>query len=343
MRRVLLSIPVFVLTALVTAQPTVSQTGTPARGVTAQADPLKLPNKDGSVKFAVLGDTGTGGSDQVAVGKQLMNFKSKFAFDFALLLGDNLYGSENPRDYNRKFELPYKPLLDAGVKFYAALGNHDDPNQRMYKQFNMNGERYYTFKPSLIAGVRFFALDSNYMDPKQLEWLEKELSGSGSDWKIAFFHHPMYASGMHGSDEILKQQLEPMFVKHGVNVVFTGHEHFYERIKPQKGIQHFVEGSSAKLRKGDINPRTGLTAFGYDAGYTFMLVEIDGNQMFFQAITERGQAIDSGVVVKNARNEVVGTTGQSATKPQAAPAKPAPAPAKPAPAPAKPAAPAPAK
>ena len=120
------------------------------------------------MKFAVLGDTGTGSSDQVAVGKQVAAFQAKFPFDFALLLGDNMYGGDSPSDYAKKFEIPYKALLDAGVKFYAALGNHDNPNQRMYKAFNMNGERYYTFKPSLTAGVRFFALDSNYMDPKQL-------------------------------------------------------------------------------------------------------------------------------------------------------------------------------
>ena len=305
MRRVLLSILLLALTGPLAAQD------------------LKLPNKDGSVKFAVLGDTGTGGSDQYAVGKQLMNFKPKFNFDFAIMLGDNLYGRESPRDYNRKFELPYKPLLDAKVKFYAALGNHDDPNQRMYKQFNMNGERYYTFKPSVNSNVRLFALDSNYMDPKQLEWLEKELAASGSDWKIPFFHHPMFASGMHGSDEILKGQLEPLFIKHGVNVVFMGHEHFYERIKPQKGIQYFVAGASAKLRKGDINPRTGLTAFGYDSGYTFMLVEIVGDELFFQTITERGQTIDSGVVKKGTDNKVVGTVGTAPKPAQNGAAKPA--------------------
>ena len=278
------------------------------------AQNLKLPMKDGSVKFAVLGDTGTGGSDQVAIGKMVATSRAKFPFEFALLLGDNLYGGENPRDYNKKFEAPYKALLDGGVKFYAALGNHDDPNQRLYKAFNMNGERYYTFKPSLTGGVRFFALDSNYMNPEQLAWLEKELGASGSDWKIAFFHHPLYASGMHGSDEILKSKLEPLFVKHGVNVVFTGHEHFYERIKPQKGIQYFVEGSSAKLRKGDINP-TGLTAFGYDSGFTFMLVEITGDELYFETLTERGQTIDSGVVRKSTtNNKVVGTVGTGPVK-----------------------------
>jgi len=90
------------------------------------------------------------------------------------LLGDNLYGSEDPDDCVDKFERPYKPLLDAGVKFYAALGNHDDPTQRLYRLFNMNGERFYSFKAPR-GSVRFFALDSNYMQPEQLKWLEKEL------------------------------------------------------------------------------------------------------------------------------------------------------------------------
>ena len=293
------------------------------------AQELKLPNKDGTTKFAVLGDTGTGGSDQVVVARQLTSFRVKFPFDFALLLGDNLYGSERPGDYNRKFEGPYKALLDAKVKFYAALGNHDDPSQRNYKLFNMNGERYYTFKPSLTSNVRFFALDSNYMDPTQLQWLEKELAGSGADWKIAFFHHPPYASGRHGSDEILRSHLEPLFVKYGVNVVLTGHEHFYERIKPQKGVQYFVMGNSAKLRRGDIDP-TGLTAVGYDEGYGFMLVEIDGDEMHFVTLNEQGKMVDSGVVRKAANdNRVIGTTGKPGAGTETGPAKPAPAAPKP--------------
>lgn len=306
MRRVLISILLIVLTGPLGAQD------------------LKLPARDGSLKFAVLGDTGTGGSDQWAVARQLTAFRPRFPFNFALLMGDNLYGSERPRDYSRKFEEPYKPLLDAGVKFHAALGNHDDPSQVNYKQFNMNGERYYSFKPSLNANVRFFALDSNYMDPKQMQWFEKELAGSGSDWKIAFFHHPPYASGMHGSDEILKSHLEPLFLKYGVNVVFTGHEHFYERIKPQKGVQYFVMGNSAKLRKGDIDP-TGLTAVGYDEGYAFMLVEIDGDELRFQTITDRGQTVDSGVVTKAPdTNRVIGTAGRPGPGTETGPAKPAP-------------------
>src|SRR4029453_12756205 len=211
------------------------------------------------------------------------------------MVGDNIYGGNAAKDYDKKFAIPYKPLLDGGIKFYAALGNHDDPSERYYKPFNMNGERYYSFKPA--DGVRFFALDSTYVDEKQLKWLDEQLKASGSKWKIAFFHHPPYSSGeTHGSDETLRTQLEPIFVKYGVNVVLTGHEHFYERIKPQKGIAYFITGSSAKLREGNISPQTELTAKGFDTGYTFMIVEIVGDDMYYQALTDTGKTVDSGTV-----------------------------------------------
>lgn len=279
MRRLLISILLLGLTA----------------SLPAQNQDLRLPMRDGSTRFAVIGDSGTGGDKQLEVARQLALYHQRFPFEFAIMLGDNLYGGERSRDYERKFERPYKPLLDAGVKFYAALGNHDDPNQRFYKPFNMDGERYHSFKPPK-ASVRFFAIDSNYVDQKQVEWLEKELAASGSDWKIPYFHHPIYSSGgRHGSNLVLREQLEPLFLKYGVDVVFSGHEHFYERLKPQNGISYFICGSSAKLRRGDI-AESNLTAKGYDDGYTFMLVEIVGDELFFQTITETGRTVDSGTV-----------------------------------------------
>jgi len=258
------------------------------------AQNLTVPISPGSVKFAVIGDSGTGDKHQLAVGQQLAATRAKFPFDFVIMMGDNLYGGNGAKDYEKKFATPYKPLLDGGVKFYAALGNHDDPSERFYKPFNMNGERYYSFKPA--DGVRFFALDSTYMDDRQLKWLDEQLAASGSEWKICFFHHPPYSSGeTHGSDETLRTQLEPIFVKYGVNVVFTGHEHFYERIKPQKGIAYFINGSSAKLREGNIST-TELTAKGFDTGYTFMIVEIVGDDMSYQVLTDTGKTVDSGKV-----------------------------------------------
>ena len=180
------------------------------------------------------------------------------------------------------------------MKFYAALGNHDDDGQTQYKLFNMDSKESYSFKPQ--HGVRFFAIDTNYVDAKQLEWLDKELAASGSDWKIVFFHHPLYSSGAtHGSADLQRGLLEPVFVKYSVNIAMMGHEHFYERIKPQKGVAYFVIGSSSKLRKGDLR-KSALTESGNDSDYAFMLVEIDRDEMYFQVINDKGMTIDTGSI-----------------------------------------------
>jgi len=260
------------------------------------AQDVSLPNQPDSLKFAIIGDSGTGSSSQYKVAETLIASRAKFPYEFVLMMGDNLYSGSGPKDYKKKFEEPYKALLDSGLKFYAALGNHDNTDERNYKPFNMGGQRYYTFKPK--NGVRVFALDTNYMDQPQLRWLETELKASGSDWKIVFFHHPLYSSGgTHGSDYQLRAQLEPLFLKHGVDAVFSGHEHFYERIKPQKGIYYFTSGGAAKLRDGDVK-KTELTAKSFDSGYHFMLIEVTKDTMYFQAITDQGKVVDSGALVR---------------------------------------------
>ncbi len=257
------------------------------------AQELTLPLKPDSVRFGVIGDSGTGETPQYDVGRQLAASHEKFPFTFVIMMGDNLYGSQRPPDYVTKFEAPYKILLDAKVAFYAALGNHDDPNQRLYTPFNMGGKRYYSFKK---GNVRFFALDSTYMDPIEVAWLEQELMSSGSDWKIAYFHHPLYSSGMHGSQTDLRAVIEPLFLKYGVDVVFSGHEHFYQRIKPQKGIYYFVSGAAGQLRKGDIKP-SDLTAAAFDSDQSFMLVEVSGKELSFQAISRTGRTVDKGTIL----------------------------------------------
>jgi len=271
----------------------------------ASTQELRLPVKGGSIRFAVIGDTGTASTAQYDIGKQMVAYRSKFPFDFVIMVGDNLYGgSASADDFKTKFEGPYAQLLGGKVKFYAALGNHDNPSERNYKDWNMDGQRYYTWRasPGGLAkigspGVRFFALDSNYMDKPQLDWVEAELKKSSSEWKIAFFHHPLYSSGKtHGSSLDLRQQLEPLFMKYGVTLVFSGHDHFYERIKVQNGIYYWVCGAGGSLRKGDIDRGTGLSDVGFDSDYSFMMVEIDGNDMYFQAVSRTGQTIDSGVV-----------------------------------------------
>jgi predicted phosphodiesterase len=258
-----------------------------------------FPLQANSVRLAVIGDMGTGEPPQADVALQMVRSRAVFPFEFVITLGDNLYNGSQPSDYEKDFAVPYKPLLDAGVPFYATLGNHDKTNERFDKPFNMNGANYYTYKK---GRVRFFALDSNYMDPKQTAWLEARLGDAGNgDWKICYFHHPLYSSAMqHGPDTDLRKVLEPLFVKYGVDVVFAGHDHVYERFLPQRGVYYFTEGASGSLREGNLT-RSALTAKGFDGDRSFMLVEITGDDLYFQAVSRTGLAVDSGVTRRTVR------------------------------------------
>ena len=260
----------------------------------AEAQTVTLPMKSGSVRFLVIGDAGTGGSEQYEVANTIIRYGKRFPFTFALMLGDNIYGSERPQDFDRKFVRPYKVLIDSDIEFDAALGNHDDPNQRFYKPFNLGGNRYRTFKK---GNVRFFVIDSNYLDPEQLKWLDKELSQSSSEWKIAYFHHPLYTTARRGPEVEVRAVLEPLFVKHGVDVVFTGHEHVYERLNPQKGIYYFTVGGAAKLRKGDTRPSP-LVAARFDRDRSFLLAEIAGDSLYFETVSRTGAVVDKGVIAR---------------------------------------------
>jgi predicted phosphodiesterase len=266
--------------------------GATQQAATAGKLDIRIPLQDKSVRFAVIGDSGTGDRAQYEVAQRMEAYRQATKFDFVIMLGDNIYGSHSPKDFVKKFEQPYKTLLDAGVKFYASLGNHDDPDdERLYKPFNMGGERYYAFRKGEAA---FFALDSNYMDPKQLSWLDQNLKDSQGTWKICFFHHPLYNDGRHhGPDADLRTQVLPLFQRYGVNAVFSGHEHVYQRIKPENNIYYFVLGNSGKLMTHDFG-ETRERVKGFDSDQSFMLVEIAGDKLYFQTIARNGETVDSG-------------------------------------------------
>lgn len=297
MRRLFLSIVAVSAVALMTfsvrERAGLSVSGTAAAQTTpAKALDVRLPLQDKSIRFALIGDSGTGERAQYEVAQLMEAYRQATKFDFVLMLGDNIYGNHTPQDFAKKFEQPYKPLLDAGVKFYASLGNHDDPNdERLYKPFNMGGERFYAFRK---GDVGFFALDSNYMDPAQLTWLDQNLKNSAGKWRICFFHHPLYNDGRHhGSDVDLRAQLLPIFQRNGVEVVFSGHEHVYQRMKPANGINYFVLGNSGKLMTNDFR-QNGDRAKGFDSDQSFMIVEVSGDKLYFQTIARSGETIDSG-------------------------------------------------
>jgi hypothetical protein len=138
-------------------------------------------------------------------------------------------------------------------------------------------------------------LDSNRPDPDQLVWLEGALRASRATWKIAVFHHPLYSSARtHGSTVELRPLFEPLFALYGVDVVLSGHDHVYQRVTPQHGIQYFVVGGGGDVRVGDLDRSDPLVAAGDDTEGSFLLVDADASRLRYRAINERGERVDKG-------------------------------------------------
>ncbi|BAY45259.1 metallophosphoesterase [Scytonema sp. HK-05] len=202
-------------------------------------------------RFVSVADTGTGDQGQYAVAKAMTNYHSKSPYDLVVLAGDNIYTNGEMEKIGAVFERPYAPLLKQGVKFQAVLGNHDIRTangdlQLKYVGFNMK-DRYYTFRRD---NAQFFALDTNTNADweKQLKWLEQELSASNAPWKVVFGHHPVYASGVYGSNPAFIKSFTPLFQKYGVQLYINGHEHHYERTRSLNGTTYLICGGGAGTR-----------------------------------------------------------------------------------------------
>jgi predicted MPP superfamily phosphohydrolase len=248
----------------------------------------------------VIGDWGTGDDDQMGIARQMIAAHGRTPFDLVVAAGDNIYPSGEGRYFPKYFERPFSPLLADRVPFHAVLGNHDVEKGRHdqcnYPLFNMGGKNYYSVKKG-DGLVEFFMLDSTDFDAAQTGWLQQALSQSVSRWKIAVLHHPLYSSGKkHGSSLRLRNQIEPLFAKYGVTAVFSGHDHIYERTKPQKGIQYFVTGAGGKTRRGGIEMSSPIREVSFDQDNHFMVVEIGDQDIRFEAISEPGKVIDSGAI-----------------------------------------------
>src|SRR5262245_6705517 len=252
------------------------------------------------LRFAVLGDWGTGDNAATGIAAQMARAHATSPLDFVIATGDNIYPDGCGRRFVKSFERPFTALLQDRVKFHTVLGNHDVKDGRQdqcqYPLFNMGGRSYYTLKQG-DGLAEFFMLDSNDLDANQAAWLEGELRASKARWKIAVFHHPIYSSGQeHGPSLGLRRVLEPLFTRYGIQAVFSGHDHIYERTRTQQGVQYFVTGAGGKVRHGDVDLRSPVRAASFDQDNHFMQIEVDERQISFQAIARSGTVIDSGSI-----------------------------------------------
>ena len=275
-----------------------SATLTPAPADTAIPTATAAPQ---AVRFAVIGDFGEGNQGEKDVSELVKSWQP----DFVITTGDDNYpeGAAETIDlhigqYYHEFIYPYHGVYGPGAdqnRFFPTLGNHDwmTANAQPYLDyFELPGnERYYDF---VWGEVHFFALDADSNEPDgvsklslQAHWLQERLASSTSIWKVVFFHQPPYSSGYHGSTDWMRWP----FAEWGASVVFSGHDHTYERLV-EDGIPYFVDG----LGGGPIYWFTGSIAGSqvqYNQDYGAMLVVADNQQMTFQFINRKGKVIDT--------------------------------------------------
>lgn len=256
--------------------------------------------------FALLGDMRDRPERVQALARQLAEFRKKDELRAIFLLGDNLKGYAN---YRKKlaedFTTPMQPVLSLGVPVFAVLGNHDIMYRKQEMNepvFHMAGFNYYkvTFGND---DVTFFNLDSETLtslfgDQDQLNWLGTSLENCQSRWKIVLLHRPVVASKVaHGPDKTLKRLLMPIF-SGKVDVVFGGHNHFYERMKPVDGTTHITVGGSGMLEHVEF-PFDKESVVGYSKDVIFLWFKISGDVLDYKVFNSTGEAIDEGAIIKN--------------------------------------------
>lgn len=243
------------------------------------------------VRFVVFGDSG-GGPLQSAVRDEMQSFP----FDLMLHVGDLAYGSGTLEQLESQFFDVYEELL-ATVPVFPTTGNHDygtgdgAPFRQVFSLPD-NGvagraERWYSFD---WGDVHFVALDTELVGPEQRRWLEEDLERNVLPWTVVYLHRPPYSSGDHGSSGGVRSVFGPVFEAHGVDVVFAGHDHHYERVRPIGGVSYIVTGGGGRSTRGV--GRSSFTAFGEDVLH-FVYVEATEERMVLHAIDATGREFDS--------------------------------------------------
>ena len=257
------------------------------------------------ISFAVIGDYGLAGQNEADVANLVKSWNP----DFIVTVGDNNYNDgsawsidQNIGQYYHDYIYPYTGKYGTGSpirRFFPSLGNHDyggDTDANAYfKYFGFyKQESFYDF---VQGPVHFFIVNSNKEEPDgynatstQAKWLKKVMTASTSKFNVVVFHHPPYSSGRHGSNEYMRWP----FKEWGADVVFTGHDHIYERLIVD-GLPYFVNGiGGSDLYKFETILPESQVRFNQDFGA--MRVEATNTYMKFQMITRAGVLIDEYMI-----------------------------------------------
>ena len=244
------------------------------------------------VRFVVLGDSGEGSVDQAALVTQIKSVP----FEFMLHAGDMAYESGTFQEFEANFFDMYDDLLQH-FPIFPASGNHEyETNDAapFRAVFSLpNNERWYSFD---WGSVHFSVLDTELLGNRdQGRWLSSDLANTKKPWKVVVMHRPPYSSGGHGSDTPTREAFSGIFERYGVDLVLTGHDHHYERMKPQGKVRYLVTGGGGAATYA-VDP-SDFTAFAEEVVH-LVYVEVVGRELTAHAIDGSGQEFDQLYISK---------------------------------------------
>lgn len=269
----------------------------------------KLPGEP--FTFIVFGDSGKGTKEQYLLAARMPATDP----DFVLHTGDVIYPGGERHHYRNRLFRPYRDLL-ARVSFWPSIGNHDifEPIDQSpyFDVFELpeNGppdlapERNYWFDyASARVVVIDTELDETTLGDQVAPWLHEVMTETNVLWKFVVLHRPPYTAGSHAPSEAVQNTLVPVFEETGVDVVFNGHDHLYERTHPVRngelaedgnGVVYVVSGAGgARLYEAlPIDQRPPYLAALYNETHSFTKVSISGNQLTLEQIALSGETVD---------------------------------------------------
>lgn len=287
-------------------------------------DGVYMPPPRGTpLRFLAFGDSGNGSNTQYDLAKVMTAAKP----DLIIHTGDLIYPSGNLSEYAANFFEPYAEMIRR-IPFMPSIGNHDaatDHGKALLDVFYLprNGpegiepERNYWFD---FGDARFVGMDScppeedGVITPEQREkiiapWLRKVLTGTDAKWKFVYFHHPFYTGSEHpeSGGEHMKKPFVKVFEECGVDMVFCGHNHLYERTAPIRadkivpdgqGVIYITTGAGGNSRYDESKPPPDYIKAFNDRVFSFTQVDLSQNKLELKQIGEDGKPVDQLVLTK---------------------------------------------
>jgi calcineurin-like phosphoesterase family protein len=266
---------------------------------------------EGPFRFLVFGDSGWGSPSQAQIAMLMIGERP----DLAIVTGDLGYPFGTYAYYETNY-FDYYTALSKSIPFFPCPGNHDYYGDALESYVAMNAVpvegvpeqdrgRYYSFD---WGNTHFVSLDSMgcLVEAVQgnglmLDWLEKDLGSTRKFWRVVFFHHPPFAAGPNLNDPkciMARECIVPLLERHGVQLVFNGHEHSYQRTEPllggyiagpNEGIVYITTGGGGSdLYPVFASPRVAAGA----SAYHYLRVENSGFATTISAIGGDGLEID---------------------------------------------------